>query len=275
MVLTDYRTLRANEAGLRASSGHGGSLHYNFQRSISLLFANAGISFNRSMASSITATVMSNDIARTVLIPFENNVSSFGAHAGVSKYIFALGATGSLKGSWSSSGFNQLINDESLPYITRSWTLTPALEARFWKVLSAGYEATGTWTGSRLAGSGGVPGTGENADPDSDFLQLDRRIRRLDQRLSLRYSPLRLLNLRLESRHQHIHQPGMEDLDYIFIDLRSRYSLRKWRMDIDLDITNLANVKRYETFGITANQFTYGRFQLRSRMAVMKVKFNI
>lgn len=262
-VLSGYRSLRANDAALQESRGHSGSLHYNFQRSISMLFMNAGINYNRSIANTITSSVMTDEISQSVLIPFDNDVSSFGASAGISKYIFALGATTGLKGSWSSSRSNQLLNGESLPYYNESWTIAPNIEARLWKKVSANYEGSGTWTMSRSAKEGLAANS------------LNRQIKRFDQTLALSYSPVRPLFLRLTGRHQFVNQPGMEDLSYYFMDAKVRYTLVKYKMDFDLDLSNLANVRSYETFSLTANQFSHSHYHLRGRMAVLKVSFNL
>ena len=262
-VLSGYRTLRANDAALQESRGHNGSLHYNFQRSISMLFMNAGINYNRSIANTIASSVMNDNISQTVLIPFDNDISSFGASAGISKYIFALGATTSLKGAWSTSRSNQLLNGESLPYHNETWSVSPTIEARLWKKISTNYQGTGSWTVSRSAKEGAVAAA------------LNRQIRRFDQNVSLSYSPVRAMFFRVTGRHQFVEQPSMEDLSYYFIDAKVRYTLTKYKMDFDLDLSNLANVRDYETFSLTANQFSHSQYQLRGRMAVLKVSFNL
>lgn len=262
-VLSGYRSLRANDAALQESRGHNGSLHYNFQRSISMLFMNAGINYNRSIANTIASSVMNDNISQTVLIPFDNDISSFGASAGISKYIFALGATTSLKGAWSTSRSNQLLNGESLPYHNETWSVSPTIEARLWKKISTNYQGIGSWTVSRSAKEGAVAAA------------LNRQIRRFDQNVSLSYSPVRAMFFRVTGRHQFVEQPSMEDLSYYFIDAKVRYTLTKYKMDFDLDLSNLANVRDYETFSLTANQFSHSQYQLRGRMAVLKVSFNL
>lgn len=259
-ILTGYRTLRANDAALQETRGHSGALHYNFQRSISMLFMNAGITYNKSMANTIASSVMTDHISQTVLIPFENNVSSFGASAGISKYIFALGATAGLKGSWFTSRTNQFLNGESLPFHNITWALSPVIETRLWRKVSVNYEGTGTWMVSRSA---------------RESILKDRQIQRYDQSLSLSYSPKAHLFLRLAGRHQYVTQSDMENLNYFFMDAKARYTLKKWRTDFDLDLTNLANVKQYETFSLTANQFSHSQYHLRGRMLVLKATFNL
>lgn len=262
-VLSGYRSLRANDATLQESRGHNGSLHYNFQRSISMLFMNAGINYNRSIANTIASSIMNDNISQTILIPFDNDVSSFGASAGISKYIFALGATTGLKGSWSTSRSNQFLNGESLPYHNETWAISPTIEARLWKKISTNYEGSGSWTISRSAKEG------------ANATALNRQIRRFEQNLALSYSPVQSMFFRVTGRHQFVQQPSMEDLSYYFLDAKIRYTLTRHKMDFDLDLSNLANVRNYETFSLTANEFSHSQYQLRGRMAVLKVSFNL
>ncbi len=261
-ILTNYRSLHANEAALEERSAHQAGLGYNFQRNISMLFMNVGVNYIRAMANTIASNVITDNIMRTVLLPYDNDVSTWSANAGISKYIFALGATASIKGSWSTTRFNQFLNNELLPYNNISFTVNPGIEARLWNAVSLAYEGTGTWMTSKLI-------SGETA------VQMpDRQIQRFDQSVSLLYSPFRNTFLRLSGRHQYVSQQQLQNIDYFFMDANIRYKLNKWNTDVELNLTNLANIKEYETYSLSANQFGYNRYQLLGRMAVLKLAFN-
>ncbi|MGK6352496.1 carboxypeptidase-like regulatory domain-containing protein [Parapedobacter sp. DT-150] len=262
-ILVNYRSIRANDAQLQERDNHTLGMRYNFQRAISMLFMNAGITYTKSTANTIASSVVTDNIARTVFLPFDNDVSSLAVNGGVSKFIFTLGATASLKASWSTSRFNQLLNGETLPFNNRSFTLNPGAEARLFDRVSITYDGSGTWSTSRLV-------QGE-ATAQVD----DRRILQVDQTVGLTYSPFKNIFLRLSGRHQYISQPTMATVRYLFADANVRYKLAKWRTDMELDLTNLANVTSYETFSLSANQLGYSHYQLRSRMAVLKFTFNL
>ena len=262
-ILSNYRTLQANNALLGESSAHNIGLNYNFQRNISMLFINAGINYTLARSNTIASNVVTDDMVNTILLPYDNEVGTVSANAGISKFIFVLGATAGLKGSWSNSRFNQLLNDDLLPYNNVSVSVTPSFEARLWDRISLNYEGTGTWTTSK-------PISGE-----ATIRMPDRQMQRYDQSLSLLYSPFRSTFLRLNGRHQRTHQPQSEDISYFFADANIRYKLNKWNTDIELSVTNLANVKEYETYSLSANQFSYSRYDLRGRMAVLKLTFNL
>ncbi|WP_177181105.1 TonB-dependent receptor [Parapedobacter koreensis] len=262
-ILTNYRSLQTNDAALQEQRAHNVALNYNFQRNISMLFMNVGISYTHATANTIASNVLTDNISSTVLLPYENDVSTFTATAGISKYIFALGATTGLKGTWSTTRFNQFLNDELLPYNNVSFSLTPSFEARLWNRISLNYEGTGTWMTSKLV-------AGETA-----IRMPDRQILRYDQSVSLLYSPLSNTFLRLSGRHQYTSQAQLEDISYFFMDASIRYKLSKWNTDIELNLMNLANITAYETYSLSANQFGYSRYNLRGRMAVLKLTFNL
>ncbi|MFC7522514.1 hypothetical protein ACFQRK_01050 [Parapedobacter sp. GCM10030251] len=262
-ILTNYRSLKANDAALEERYGHNMGLNYHFQRNISMLFLNAGIDYSHAISNTIASNVVTDNIINTVLVPYDNTISTFSLNAGISKYVFALGATAALKGSWSTSRANQLLNGELLPYNHITASITPSIEARLWDRISVSYEGTGSWTASQLIATGTAMRVPE------------RRIQRYDQSMSLLYSPFRNTFLRLSGRHQYTSQAQSEAIRYLFADANIRYKLNKWNTDIELNITNLANVTKYETYSVSANQFGYSRYDLRGRMAVLKLTVNL
>lgn len=263
VILTNYRSLRANDAVLEEQYGHSAGLRYNFQRSISMLFINGGINYSKTTANTISASIMTDNIARTILLPFENDISSFSANGGISKYIFALGATASLKASWSTTRFDQFQNDQRLPFNNISFVLNPGIEARLWNRINLTYSGTGTWTTSKLVSS-----------EASAFVQ-DRQMRMYDQSVGLTYSPYPNTYIRLNARHQYTSQEQVQDISYLFADANIRYRFNKWRTDFELDLINLTNIQSYETYSLSANSFGYSHYNLRERMAVVKLTFNL
>lgn len=263
VVLHNYRSIGANDAGLQERSSLQWDMNYHFQRAIQMLFMNAGLSYSKSMANTITTRMVSEDISRSVLLPFDNNIRSFSANAGISKYIFALGATASLKSSWSTHRINQIINDQVLPYANRSLVVNPAVEAPIFHKINLNYSATGSWTTSYLVKKSSNVGLPE------------RQVQQYQQSLALSYSPLRQVFLRISANHLYTKQPGMEDIQYYFVDAFLRKYLVKWRTDVEFNLTNLMNVRTFETYSLTANEIFHSKYELRGRMAVLKVIFNL
>ena len=262
-LLANYRSIQANDAQLQEHDDHAFGLQYHYQRAIHMLFANAGISYTRSMANTIATVSLTDDIARTVLLPFDNNISSISVHGGVSKYVFALGATASLKAAWNTSRFNQFLNGEPLPFRNQSLTLQPGMEVRLFRRISVTYNGTGTWITSRpVQRPAGTP------------LE-SRQIQQFDHSVGIMFNPFKQVFIHLRGRQQHIGQQGQRPIDYLFIDGDLRYNITRWRADVALLLTNLAGVTSYETYALSANHFAATQYNLRGRMAILKVTFNL
>lgn len=262
-VLSNYRSLRANDAQLEEQNSHTLGLNYNYRRSITLFFMNAGLSYNRASANTISSNRVDNDISQTISLSMVNNVNSFNANAGISKYIFSLGATADLKASWSSTRFNQLFNGELLPFNNLSFVLNPSIEARLWNRISMTYAGNASWMTSRQV----------REEVDSVFP--DRQIQNLDQSLGFSYSPFRSTFIRLSGKHQYSRQPQSQTVNYFFVDANARYKINRWRTDIELDLSNLANITTYDTYSLSANRFVFNQYHLRGRMAVLKLVFQL
>lgn len=262
-VLSNYRSLRANDAQLEEQNSHTLGLNYNYRRSITLFFMNAGLSYNRASANTISSNRVDNDISQTISLSMVNNVNSFSANAGISKYIFSLGATADLKASWSSTRFNQLFNGELLPFNNLSFVLNPSIEARLWNRISMTYAGNASWMTSR------------QVREEADSVFPDRHIQNLDQSLGFSYSPFRSAFIRLNGKHQYSRQPQSQTVNYFFVDANARYKINRWRTDIELDLSNLANITTYDTYSLSANRFVFNQYQLRGRMAVLKMVFQL
>lgn len=262
-ILANYRSLRANDAILNEQNSHSIGLNYNFRRSISMLFMNAGMLYNRSSSNTIASNVINDNISQTVLLSMVNNVSNIRANAGISKYVFALGATADLKASWSKMRYNQLFNGELLPFNNLSYQVNPSVEARLWNRVSMTYNGVISWTTSKIL------------KEESITLFPDRQVQSLDQTIGLGYSPIRSSFFSLTGKHQYSKQPQSSDVNYFFIDAHARYKITRWKTDVELNLSNLANVKSYETYSISANRFLQNQYDLRGRMAVLKLIFNL
>lgn len=259
-VLTNYRSLFANNAELQEQNTSGIGFRYNFQRSVIMLFANAGINYNRVKANSILSSELTNNVQRTILLPYENDQSTLGINAGISKYLFALKATVSLKSALTRAHYNQFINNEKLPFINDMLTLSASIDNKLFRVISFNYNGSGIWRNSRQ---------------QSKTNEIRNTMQRFDQNISLGYSPAKNLFLTTKANHMYSSQANVSDISYFFMDANVRYKYVKWRMDLELDVTNIANVKRYEVFRLTSNLFAVNSYDIRGRMLIARATFNL
>lgn len=260
-IMLNYRHLQSNDAALQEQHSHQAGITYHFQRSIIMLYWHGGLSWSKTTANAILSSQVTNNIVQTVLIPLANDVSTFSGYGGLSKYIFALGATAAIKVSWNSSRFNQLLNNRLFPYTNNTFTVSPSMEVRLWNAISLSYNATGSWLTSKAAANEAIVPLPE------------QQIKIYDQSIRLLFTPYKDLFITVTGRQQ-LRQQQQQNQNYFFADAGMRYRIGKRRSEIEMNLINLANIKSYETYNISANAFYYSHYSLRGRMAVVKYSFN-
>lgn len=95
------------------------------------------------------------------------------------------------------------------------------------------------------------------------------------QSIGLSYSPFKSTFIRLSGKHQYSKQPESQVVNYFFVDANVRYKIKKWRTDVELDLSNLANITSFETYSLSANRFAFSQYHLRGRMAILRFVFNL
>ncbi|MET0466703.1 MAG: carboxypeptidase-like regulatory domain-containing protein [Chitinophagaceae bacterium] len=260
-ILSSYRSLQANDAELQENSNSGAKINYHFQRSITMLFLNAEVKYNRVKANSILSGIITDDVQRTVLLPYENDQSSFSAYTGGSKYVFPLKLKVSFGLLYQKNWYEQFINNERLPFANRVVQLNGGLDTKLWNRLTIAYNGTAVWSDSRLSST------------SSGSSSLNTRAIRLTQRVALGYSPMKNLFVNVKGWQTYNQRPGMRDVHYVFVDANLRYKMVKWKTDLEMDITNLGDIRRYEYFSLQSNRFAANAFAIRGRMAMLRATF--
>lgn len=259
LLIRNYRTLSTNSGGINENRSNNFGLNYKLGRTIQLLFFNFGLSYNQSISSTMLSNVVNEESTQTQLVAQENKVNSYSASVGFDKYIFPLSSTMKLGASWSLSDYNQLFNEEILPFQNTSYTLRPSMEFKIWKRLNLSYNGQLSWVSTKQKeGSDGLNRNSFNAS----------------HQMSLPINLFSNVHLRLSARNTYSYQPGLKDFNYVFFDTFLRYRHKKLKTDFELNLTNLANVKKFETYYISANMQTHNQYELRGRMAVLKAVFN-
>lgn len=258
-ILTNYRNLQTNRTTLQEKDTHNLDVRYNFQRSISMLFMNVGVNYSIVSANTINSLEITNNLSQTVQLPFANSTNTFSVNGGISKYIFALDLNVGLRSSWSNTRYNQFLNDQLLPFNNISFVFNPYFETRIFNQISLKYEGKGTWTTSKL-----ISDKLNNSFPN-------RQINVLDQSLGFSYAPTKDIFMKISGRQLITKQKNTEKIDYFFTDLSIRYRIDKWKADLQLDANNLANIKSYEMYSLSANEFAYSHYQLRGRTFLIKM----
>ncbi|WP_333865588.1 hypothetical protein [Sphingobacterium sp.] len=260
VVLRNYRMLSQNNAAVNESKKHAFNLNYNLARTLKVLFANAGISYSRSLSNTILSTIIKNNITENVVVNMDNLQERWSSQIGFDKYIFPLASTLKLKGSISYFKYNQLLNNAIVPIRSISYLFQPSLEAKLFKSYNISYTGMFNWNKSKQEGL-------------SNTIQNNNTT--MMHNLGFPASPFKNGFMRVNLRNLATFQTNMRNASYTFIDFFTRYKVNKWKMDLELEINNLANIKNYRTYMTTANMIAQNEFELRGRTILLRTVFNL
>lgn len=258
-VLTGYRSLHANNS-LNESNNQSVSLTYTFHRSVKLLFFNVNSSYSNQHSNTIPFTQVDNDfsINKTILSSI-NKYSTFMVSSTISKYLFPLNATLSGKYSWIYSRYNQVFNQTPLPYNNYSHTVSLNFDSKLNRFFNVRY--SGLY--SHLAGE----------PARNSFVR--QTSNRLSQQADLIWLPKKVAYFKVSAEHLYNPNKNFDKINSLFADATFQYKIDKYKMDMEISLLNIANVKVYNITSLSANSVSLISYPLRGRMALLKVSFNL
>lgn len=260
-ILNNYRTLTTNDQELPEQTMQSSSLYYNFQRSVTMLFSHAELSYRKIQANTIQSSILNNDIRQNILLPLKHQQNVLSAGFGVSKYIFALNTTAKFGMNWNRTRYDQFINQTRLPFDNHVHSANIGLDGRFFRQVTLRYEGTGARSRSL---------------PKGDLsANMTNSIWRFSQGLTIGYTPIRNLDTHIEVKNFLLTQQDKNDLNYSFVNMRLRYKSVRLKTDFSLDINNLMGIENYEIVDLTSNQMSINNYTLRGRMGILRATFNL
>lgn len=257
-ILTDYRTLYANNADLTESKVQRAALGFNYRKAITLFFFSINTSYSHTSANSIASSTITNTMQQRIALPFQNSTDTWSVSGYISKYSFDLLTTFSAGIDWQSNSTNQIQNNILLPYQTISEIFNTGAETKLSNRLTVSYKANLSLINSH-----------------SSAATSSYNVKQLIQQATVNYNPIANLYFKLSGEDYLTRQQQVNDLKYFFADASMKYHINKIKTDLELDAYNFLNVKNYSTLNLSANTFTSGSFALPGRIVLMKLMFNI
>ena len=260
LIVRNYRMISNNTAGINESISNNFGLNYKTGKTVKLLFYNVGLNYTISQATTMISNRIEEDNSQVILVEQENEVKNYGVNVGFDKYLFNWATTIKIGSSIAWTDYNQIFNEELLPFLNTTYAISPRIEAKVWKKLNLSYFSNISWTTSRqLNTSQG----------------LDRNTFNITQNLGFPITLFKGFHMRVSGRHLYSQQQNLKDINYLFLDTFMRYTYKKWKTDFELNITNIGNIKKFETYNINANMQSQNSYELRGRMAILKAVFNL
>jgi len=260
-IMNGYRSFFSNGTLLNESKTHSFGGSYIFRNTLKILFFSVGGSYVKSESNTINDTRLSSVVQQSRLIPFVNIFESSSAYTNISKYIFPLMTTLSAKVSWQRALSNQLQNGDLLQTQTDSYTYGASINSKLSSWFNMSYAGTYTTFGSHPVGNAN---TSRPASP---------RVERWQHELSANFSISSDFYFRVGGDNYRYLIPGSQDNNYTFVDAAFTYKLNKLKTDLELSLTNLANVDTYGSASLSANSIVESSYRIRPKMAMVKFYF--
>lgn len=257
-ILTDYRSLQANNASLTERNVHDLTLGFNYRESVQLLFFSVFLNYTHTEANNINYSVISNSFDQQITLPYNNGTNQYLINARVSKYLFGIHSTISAGAAYQAMQFNQIENKVLLPYTTISPSSFLSINTKITNQFNFEYKGTLNY----IKGSS----TTENSNTN---------ITQFQQQLALNYSPFPKLFIAGSSDYHHSVQSNIAPFNYNFIDGFIKYKLTKSHIDVELDANNLLNIKRYNMVSLASNTYESSMYALPGRIVLCKLTFNL
>jgi hypothetical protein len=257
-ILTDYRTLQANNANLTESANQTAAVGFNYRKALTLFFASINVLYNHIASNNIASEVITNSLQQRVMLPYPNSTNSWTVNGTVSKYSFALKTTFSGGLQWQNNSSVQIQNNALLPFNTTTEAANVSANTKMSDQVNFSYKATLTQTDSHSA-------------VEASAFHIDQLL----QQAEVNYIPTDDVQFKLSGEHYFTRQQGNPDLKYFFADASARFHIKKWKTDLELDANNFLNVKTYNALYLSANTLTASSYTLPGRIILLKVMFNL
>lgn len=256
-VLRNYRSLFANNAPVSESATHAIAGSFNFRKAIQMVFGNIGVAYSTTNLNTISAYTLTNNTQQRIVLPLENQMKTLSLNSGLSKYLFALRSTVNAGFNYSHNQYQQLQNNELLPFESDTYTYKAGIEAKLTKFMNFSYNGTFSNNKNKTVSNG-----------------ISTNYQQLRQQAGLTVTMLKSVFLNFSAEHIFTQQSSQPDLKYLFADFNVRYKILKLKTDLEFGITNLANVKRFEAINVSANSLTVGTYEIPGRVAMVRATFN-
>jgi hypothetical protein len=260
-VMKGYRSFFSNGTLLNESKTHTLNGSYTFKNTLKIFFLTLSGSYIKSESNTINDTRLSSILQQSRLIPFANIFESSSASVSISKYIFPLMTTLGGRVSWQRALSNQLQNGDLLQTQSDSYNYVANINSKLSSWFNMSYTGTYTTFGSKPIGNAH---TTRPASPSVEKWQHE---------VSANFSINSDFYFRIGGDNYRYLIPGAQENNYTFVDAAFTYKFNKLKTDIELSLTNLANIDTYGTASLSANSIIESSYRIRPRMAMMKFYF--
>ena len=258
ILVQDYRSVTKNDSYLLQNNSSNYRFNYKFERSIHMFFMNVGASYQRISQNNMLAQSFSENLEEVIYLGEDNEQKNWTYNFSVGKYIFPLASNLNMETSYFTGKSQQYINEQKTPFNNRYFIVKGSAVTKPVHFLALDMSVSWNKFWSLSANNNG--------------LNIDNTARNLNYTFNAGFTLVK--NLLLNSKFYHMKTQGLGGPNSAtFLDANMRYTLKKWKTDINLSLINLMDTKRYKQYFVSSNQIIFTDYNLRGRMAVISTNF--
>lgn len=259
LVLDNYRSISQNNNILSVYQSNLLGMLLSYKDPVKIFFVNLSGNARINSYNTINYSSISRDLSSTDRELYDNVSKSIDGQANISKYIFDLNTSVSGGFGIQFSQNNQVVNRIIFPFLSLTHTYNAGATGSISKKLRYDYDF-------RLS-------TSKNSPKETTASLSTATSKLMRNKLALEYNVSDFFYLKaIETNELNRNNTGL-NANYNFVDFSTRYRLIKLKTDLQLDISNLTNIKNYQTVILSSNtQYNY-QYPLRGRMILFKVFF--
>lgn len=257
IVLTNFRELNSNTGSIQESQVHRMGVSYTYRDVVSMFDCTIGANYSINKTNATYAKEYQDNIVKTILLPYSNKFTVSQYDISFSKYVDLLRTKFELTSMHKIYQSNQFVNELFLPYVNKNLGISMKGGIRLVNYISLNYIGIADWF------------WGGQSDKEGVNIS-DTRFSLYNHQYSIVAIPKESFNFVLQLRQQLNHSEGLSRSSYFFTDLKMKYNINKIRTELEGEINNIFNVKRFGSYYLLANQFHTTNYELRGRMFLIK-----
>lgn len=258
-VLLNYRNFNSNAGTIQQSQNNSIGAGLNFKRSLKILFFNLFFNYSVNENNYIYSYLIENDLIKRVGLPYKNENRSLMVNSDVSKYIFKLKTTLTLKYFFLYNSSNELQNNQLFPVTNLSNYYFIGIRPKIVEWLNANYE----FEYINFVGKSNSSGH-----------RYASHVGQFKQRLELGIYPLNQFAIKVKGEYYWNKSSVSATKPLAFADISVRYKLKKNPLELELLFSNLTDEKYYSIVSVNNNQFFAGTYRLRPRYVLITASYS-
>jgi hypothetical protein len=254
-ILNNYRNIQQYKTPILESITKNLTLGISYRNPIKSLFINGFYSHNNSSQNLLIGNIINNDGTSTFnLFEQDNNSYTHIINLRGSKYFSKLKTTLTITTNYQLSSREQLLNEVLTDILTKSIQLKGKLNTEIAEWLSVTYQNNITLSNTQY----------ENQHFDDILIQ--------EHLLNFNFYPTSNQYIGFDTEYYNNNFSTNNQENY-FLNLNYRYTLKKSRIDLELNWNNILNTKEFTTVFNSSFSYTQSTYKLRPSQLLLSMKF--